>query len=397
MENLQLSWLHDESYGFFSVEKNRKSWKQYFFDNTKDIYINLNEKDVYISQNTFTQKKRKLIYLKELKALYIDIDCYNVNLSKESVRYFLENDLYGIIPIPNMLIDSGRGLYYIIFLENTNVDQLPKWKLVEEFLYENLKKYGADHKALDATRVLRIVNSINSKSSSIVKVIDTYDYQYTLDDIIENYIPEIQEYQIQLQKPKGEKKKGRKKKLVSLYTLANLYYARYKDIIKLVEIRNYNMTGYREVTLFLIRYFLSVYYTEDEEALQEIIEINNKFTEPLNLDEVIKATSSATVGAKEKRYKYSNDKLIKTLNITPLEQKQMTTIISKTEKYYRNNVKRKQNRRNENGLTKRESDKLKNLNEIRELKSKGFNNTEIAKKMNMSRRQIIRYMKEARD
>ena len=98
--------------------------------------VNTDEKDVYISQNTFTTKQRKLIYINELKALYIDIDCYSKNLSKESVKFFLENDMYGEIPIPNMLVDSGRGLYYIIFLENTYSKDLPKWQTVEKYLFE---------------------------------------------------------------------------------------------------------------------------------------------------------------------------------------------------------------------------------------------------------------------
>lgn len=381
MENLQLSLLHDNGYGFFSIEKSRTTWQQYFFENTKEIYIKIQEHDVYVSQNTFNEESRKLIHLKELKAIYIDIDCYKVNMKKEAVKYYLENDMYGIIPIPNMLIDSGRGLYYIIFLENTGVDQLAKWKVVEEFIYSELKKYGADHKALDATRVLRVVGSINSKVNSVVKVIDTYDYQYTLDEIIEHFIPDVQE---EIQKSNGVKKVGRKKKIVTLYNLASLYYNRYMDILKLVEIRNYNMTGYRETTLFLIRYFLSVYYTDDEQALEEIKYINNMFTEPLDLKEVIEATSSATVGANENKYKYSNDKLIKLLDITPLEQKEMSTIISTKEKYRRNNIKRKDKRRNEKGLTKREEEKNKKLEQIKELKEKNYTYSQIAQKLNVS-------------
>lgn len=396
MENLQLSLLHDEGYGFFSIEKKRSTWQQYFFENTKEIYIKIQEHDVYVSQNTFNQESRRLIHLKELKAIYIDIDCYKVNMKKEAVKYYLEKDLYGIIPIPNMLIDSGRGLYYIIYLENTMVDQLAKWKVVEEFLYNELKKYGADHKSLDATRVLRIVGSTNSKVNSIVKVIDTYEYQYTLDEIIEHFIPEIQE-DIETQNPKRVKKLGRKKKIVSLYNLASLYYSRYRDILKLVEIRKHNMTGYRETTLFLIRYFLSVYYTDDGQALEEIIEINNMFTEPLELKEVIEATSSATVGANENKYKYSNDKLIKLLDITPLEQEQMSTIISTKEKYRRNNLKRKEKRRNENGLTKREEEKNKKLEQIKELDSKKYTLNEMVKIMGMSKAQIKRYLKEIRE
>ena len=382
--NNYINTLHKDSEGYITVAKMGNRWQQYYFEGINDLSINLKGKDVYISQNTFNNKSRRLIHLKELKALYIDIDCYKMNLSKEAVKYFMENDLYGQIPVPNMLIDSGRGLYYIIFLENTMAEELPKWQLVEKYLYEKLKDLGADNKALDATRVLRVTGTVNSKNNSIVKVIDTYDYQYTLDEIIENYIPEIVEDRKEKQKPKGVRKKGRKKKFVSLFTLYKLYYTRFKDIKKLVEIRNYEMTGYREVTLFLLRYFMNVYHGDDDLVMEEILEINNSFTEPLEKDEVFKATLSGATRATENVYKYSNDKLIKLLDITPSEQKQMATIISKSEKYYRNNKSRRDNRRNKEGLTKREADKLKNEERILELKRKKYTLKQISEKLNLS-------------
>lgn len=388
--NNYINTLHKNSEGFITVAKMKKHWQQYYFEGINDLSINLNDKDVYISQNTFNNRSRRLTHLKELKALYIDIDCYKVNLSKEATKYFLENDLYGQIPVPNMLIDSGRGLYYIIFLENTVAEDLPKWQLIEKYLYEKLKDLGADNKALDATRVLRVVGSTNSKNNELVKVIDTYDYQYTLDEIIENYIPEVIEDRKEKQNPKGVRKKGRKKKFVSLFNLYNLYYTRFKDIKKLVEIRNYEMTGYREITLFLIRYFLNVYHGDDDLVMEEVIEINNSFTEPLEINEVFNATRSGAIGATESVYKYSNDKLIKLLNITPSEQKEMATIIGKSEKYYRNNKNRREQRRNEEGLTNKEADKLKNEERILELKRKKYTLKQISKELNLS----ISYVKK---
>ena len=389
--NNYINTLHKDSEGYITVAKMGSHWQQYYFEGINDLSINLKGKDVYISQNTFNNRSRRLIHLKELKALYIDIDCYKMNLSKEAVKYFMENDLYGQIPVPNMLIDSGRGLYYIIFLENTIAEELPKWQLVEKYLYEKLKDLGADNKALDATRVLRVTGTVNSKNNSIVKVIDTYDYQYTLDEMIENYIPEVNEDRKEKQKPKGVRKKGRKKKFVSLFNLYNLYYTRFMDIKKLVEIRNYEMTGYREVTLFLLRYFMNVYHNcDDDLVMEEILEINNSFTEPLEKDEVFKATLSGATRATENVYKYSNDKLIKLLDITPLEQKQMATIISKSEKYYRNNKNRREQRRNEEGLTNKEADKLKNEERILELKRKKYTLKQISKELNLS----ISYVKK---
>lgn len=388
--NNYINTLHKNSEGFITVAKMKKHWQQYYFEGINDLSINLNDKDVYISQNTFNNRSRRLTHLKELKALYIDIDCYKVNLSKEAVKYFMENDLYGQIPVPNMLVDSGRGLYYIIFLENTVAEDLPKWQLIEKYLYEKLKDLGADNKALDATRVLRVVGSTNSKNNELVKVIDTYDYQYTLDEIIENYIPEVNEDRKEKQKPKGVRKKGRKKKFVSLFNLYNLYYTRFKDIKKLVEIRNYEMTGYREITLFLIRYFLNVYHGDDDLVMEEVIEINNSFTEPLEINEVFNATRSGAIGATESVYKYSNDKLIKLLDITPSEQKEMATIIGKSEKYYRNNKNRREQRRNEEGLTNKEAERIKNEKDILELKRKKYTLKQISKELNLS----ISYVKK---
>ena len=388
--NNYINTLHKDSEGYITVAKMGNRWQQYYFEGINDLSINLKGKDVYISQNTFNNKSRRLIHLKELKALYIDIDCYKMNLSKEAVKYFMENDLYGQIPVPNMLIDSGRGLYYIIFLENTMAEELPKWQLVEKYLYEKLKDLGADNKALDATRVLRVTGTVNSKNNSIVKVIDTYDYQYTLDEIIENYIPEVNEDRKEKQKPKGVRKKGRKKKFVSLFNLYNLYYTRFMDIKKLVEIRNYEMTGYREITLFLIRYFLNVYHGDDDLVMEEVLEINNSFTEPLEKDEVFKATISGATRATENVYKYSNDKLIKLLDITPSEQKEMATIIGKSEKYYRNNKNRREQRRNEEGLTNKEAERIKNEKDILELKRKKYTLKQISKELNLS----ISYVKK---
>ena len=50
----------------------------------------------------------------------------------------------------------------------------------------------------------------------------------------------------------------------------------------------------------------------------------------------------------------------------------MKTIIGLDEKYDRNNEKRRIDRRNEDGLTKREQEKVNTLNKVRELVRKGL-------------------------
>lgn len=379
--------LHESNDGFITIAKNQKTWKQQYFNDINKINIRLNTKDTYVSQNSFKNQSRRLINLNRLHSIYIDIDCYRKNLTKEAVIYFLE-EMYGEIPRPNFLIDSGRGIYYVILI-NEDKKKLAEWQTIEKFLYSKIEWLGADAKCLDATRVLRVIDSINSRNNNKVKVLDQYEYNYSIDEILENYIPEIRKY-----KKSKKKKKGRPKKIVSLYNLYHLYASRIADIEKLCELRNYNMTGYRETTLFLYRYFGNIYHDNEEDALYNALELNKMFTEPLNEDELIKDTESASRYYKDIKYKYSNAKLISILDITEEEQKKLSTIISTKEKYRRNNLRRYNERRDEEGKTLKEKEIADRLDKIRELKQKKFTNKEIAEKLGITERTVRNELKK---
>ena len=138
-------------------------------------------------------------------------------------------------------------------------------------LYHQLKEFGADRQALDATRVLRVPGSINSKSKTVVSIIDEYDYIYDLREIQKEYLPEL--------KPK-EKKKGRPKKVNYVYRERSLYFARIQDITKLCELREYDLRGHREIILFLYRYYLCSFTEDVQKALEDVLELNSMFIYP---------------------------------------------------------------------------------------------------------------------
>ena len=76
----------------------------------------------------------------------------------------LESNYFNkIIPATNYIIDSGRGLALLWNINKVPSQALPLWKAIQEYLYHQLKEFGADRQALDATRVLRVPGSINSK------------------------------------------------------------------------------------------------------------------------------------------------------------------------------------------------------------------------------------------
>lgn len=386
--------LHKNSKGYITVASKNPGYKQWHYkseeliENAEEILNNIN---AYVSQNTFYKPQRRIENIKELRAIYIDIDCHNTKYTKEAVKYFLEKDLYGSkIPRPNYLIDSGRGLYYIILIKPVPSMAMPLWYAIQRYLYNELKEFGADANALDPTRVLRVVGTINSKSNSCVEILDMDSYEYSLKEIQEEYLPEISE--------KREKKKGRPKKVVSLFNEYSLYHARVIDIAKICELRDYDVKGHRELILFLYRYFSCCFLSDPDEALENVLELNAMFKEPLPEKEVITDTRSAERAYEERKYKYTNAKLIKILDITLDEQQYLKTIISGKEKYRRSaeeqKAKKKAKRRNENGLTKREQEKQDNIKAIKSLYEKGYKQVEIVNKLGLSKGRVSQIIKE---
>ncbi|MBN6192899.1 MarR family transcriptional regulator [Aneurinibacillus sp. BA2021] len=224
---------------------------------------------------------------------------------------------------------------------------LPLWQVVQNYLYEQVKAYGGDRKALDAARVFRIAGSVNSKSGQVVEVQYRHDYIYQLREIQREYLPELDTDQ--------KKKKGRPKKIVQLHNIYRLHITRLGDLRKLVELRRYDVKGYRETLCFLYRYWSCCVLEDPEEALQEMLDFNASFVEPLPEKEVLRATKSAEkawrartdkkanelaieMGYPGAGYNLKNTKLIQWLDITQEEQQQLDTIINAREKQRRNTI-----------------------------------------------------------
>ena len=328
-----LDILHSDSKGWITKAEINCGYKQWHYRYNELLEQDFNQENVYISINTFYSTFRRLEYIKELKAQFIDLDIYKTGFTKEQIIMHLEADYFNkSIPRPNLIIDSGRGLYLIWLLNSVPSKALPLWKAVEEYLYSVLKPFGADRQALDPTRILRVPGSINSKSKTTVNVIEQYDYIYDLREIQNEYLPELEE--------RKAKKKGRPSKTVFIHRERSLYYARIQDIIKLCELREYDLRGHRELILFLYRYYLCYFLEDTQKALGDVLELNREFIYPLSETEVIRATRSAekVYLSKDKDYKYKNETLIELLLITELEETYMTTIISNKESKRRRSI-----------------------------------------------------------
>ncbi|MGV3152943.1 DNA-binding response regulator [Sarcina ventriculi] len=388
--------VHRNSEGWITKAKiSAEGYKQWHYKHMQLVKLKFDKDNVYITLNTFYKTYRRIEYLRELNALFIDLDTYKTDFTKEQILMNLNKNYFGKnIPTPNFIIDSGRGLYLIWLIKKVPSMALPLWKAVEEYFYRSLKEFGADRQALDATRILRIPGSINSKTHTEVKIIDNYDYLYDLREIQNEYMPELSE--------KAPIRRGRPKKVKYIYRERSLYYARIQDLIKLCELREYNLKGHRELILFLYRYYLC-YFTEDiEKSLNDTLELNNMFKQPLREKEVLSSTKSAETVFKDqnKDYKYKNETLINLLEISDEEQKEMKTIISKEEYKRRNNQYNKKKYREQlkaqGKLTEKE--KISQRREkIKDLLQEGLMRKDICLTLNISiktYKRDIKFLKE---
>jgi hypothetical protein len=418
---------HHDADGYITVAQRQKDghFKQYHY-RIDELTVKLSEwlgEDVYFSQNTFFIPFRRIENIRQLRSLYIDIDFYNVDwlkgLQPFQVLELLKMDEFNkSIPEPNIVIFSGNGIVLIWLLEPVPSQALPLWNAVQRYLHRQLQSYGADSKALDATRVFRVAGTINSKNGATVSAEFLKKERYSLREIQRDYLQELND----ADKPK--KKKGRPSKIVQLFNIHRLYYARLMDLIKLLELRNYDVVGYREIILFLYRYWSCCYTGDTEKALQDALDINAMFTVPLSENEVIRATRSAekmyykTMDEKEREeakkrgypdagYNYSNKKLIELLDITEEEQRHLSTIIGANEKRRRTRERVREHMREKRGTkgtreeynAQRRADKERTKELLKRLLEKQPNatNKELAEFLGLSVRQIQNLKRELRE
>lgn len=313
--------------------------------------------DVYYSQNSFFKPQRRIDNIRQLRSLYVDMDVYNLNLKPEWVLGKLELEYFReIMPEPNMVIFSGRGLVLVWNIEPIPYKAMPLWRSIENYLIDTLKDLGADIKASDPARIFRLAGTVNSKNQTTVTAHYRHGYRYDIHELQYDYLPELT--------PKPQKKRGRKPKIIRLFNTYTLHLVRARDVAKLVRLRDGNVRNHREYICFLYRYFTCCYTNDPVQALEDTLSLNDEFTEPLSQREVITATKSAekawnaksdakanelakSMGYPGAGYMLTNKKLIDWLDITPEEQREMETIIGAGEKRRRNLLLKEQQRRAE--------------------------------------------------
>ena len=404
--------LYDESTDgyiqIFNIDENKKA-KVY---NTKinglrDIVEESAEQlDFFITPNTFFKPQRQVKNIRQFRALFMDLDTGEDNKQFAAYKVF-ELSEEGLIPKPTMIVDSGRGIHVYWRIKNAPYQALNTWQELQDLFYTKLKPLGADIRATDGARVLRLPSTINSRNNVECRVIwQDNEAEYSMYDLREEYLHE--KYKKSIAK---FNKTDRKVVVNAFFNSYSLHVARAEDLETLVKLRNGNMQSNRNMALHCYAYWKGIYIRDIEKLTEVVEEFNNSFNEPLK-DSEVKAVlrcipkaidkfleyeqgircglnKRVTKGMKDKGgYWYKNETLIERLNITEQEQRKLQTIIGTGEKYRRNNIRRTP--RNEEGLTPKQAE-LKELKvKVLQLKEQGLNNSEIARKLNIDRKKVSR-------
>lgn len=446
------SWDNDT---YFSLAKKVNNTMNRWSINRKEL-INLsvqNEDDFFCSVNTFyAPGKHSSLYVKNLNALIVDLDYYNIahlkDLEPWQVIELMKQDLD--YPEPSFYTSSGRGLCIVWLLEKTYATKKSKkfYKQIAETLIDVFENFGADNKVKDVTRVIRLDGTKNSKNGKTVKIITPNNFvelEEYADNPIRYELSDLAEYfwgirEVKFDKPKKPKKSIKRVcKITKLKNVYSLYCTRVKDLETLVELRKDKpLKGYREKLLFLYRLQLLFSGTDSDTSLKLTLNLNSKFFDPLDQKEVINATENAVGNAevyhrlKDKYsdetncslneylgragvYIYKNSTIIKELEITLDEMEYMDTLINKEIKLKNKRVKNQEYyKTNKENLNEMKREKYKNKlkidgkmsrseknnlirEKIKSLLAEGFTQKEIALQLDITTRTVrnhIKYIKE---
>lgn len=387
--------------------------------------------DVYISQNRFYGSRRGS-RLAQLCALYVDLDYYNVpDLADMDPLGVLDLAFEALtracIPRPSIAIDTGRGLALVWRHEPEPRTALPRWNRCQQHIFEALKHLGADPSATDATRVMRLAGTYNSKSGTIVRSIwqDTQAI-WAFGELADEILPLTRQELADLRARRNEEHARRGPRKASEhpegtrkgFTPRTLNQKRLNDLRQLMRLRGQDMLppGKRDHWMFVAGVSLS-YLVKPAFLERELIKLGR---EKADWDEaetlsrmqavISRAQEAASVGEKkdspqqqqqrDPRYRLTNEKIISLLAITPEEEESMEVIISKDTAKRREKKRKEQQRRSKGSVPREEY--LADLSERRQhdrrraraLRSEGLSYRKIGEQLGTSHMHVKRLLDE---
>ena len=360
--------FHDtERNGFFSilvdVNGNKRQSAHRLGDMPKVLGLIDPNRDTWLSQAEFFQPNRRIVNLARIGLLFADLDTYRTDWAlgrspeqlADSVLYFCHQEG---IPTPSLLVFSGRGIQAKWLLESAVPrPALPRWNACQRYLVDRLKEAGADVGAKDASRVLRLIDTVNTKSGEVCRVVhvesgaDGQPVRYNFEYLAEVLLP-VARWDIEKQKQQRDEREKRKQlKLIGGgksdnlrgFSGRQLAWHRLEDLRTLMTLRGGVAEGERMRHLhWQLNFLLLSGATNSRLMYQEAATLaraidgawghNSKELMTLySKAKQFEAGEKVSFGDKEYPALYTprNDTLINLFEITDDEQRELKTIISK--------------------------------------------------------------------
>jgi len=332
--------------------------------------------DTWISQGEFDAPTRRFVNFSRISLAFCDLDTYKIGIKgspeRRTERLLRLCEKVGL-PEPSLVIFSGRGLQ-VKWLFGSPVPRmaLPRWNLVQREITYRLRSMGADSNSIDASRVLRLVDTTHSTSGCTVRVVHHNPTKLWFDEFADAVLPLTR---AELSRRREARKNGqpfnvaqveskravtRTKGHLTLINTASLGNRRpflpqklaadrFEDLLTLVELRwkNGAPDGCRDPAVFIGSTLLAQAYPNLPKFNLELQALAKKVAPHWN-DDKIRSVTGAVVrrmqaygrGEKVKdnndvecdpRYRWKTETLIHRLEITPEEERRLHTIISATE------------------------------------------------------------------
>ena len=350
------------------------------------------DRDTWVSQAEFYKKSRRFLHFKRVSLLFCDLDTYKMDItaSPETLLAKVLNlcEAKGV-PAPSTVVFSGRGLQAKWLLGTALPSQaIPRWSALQREIGRRLQDLGSDTNAMDACRVLRLVDTVNSKSGQRARVLLHSGIRYEFDALTRQMLPyarpnhpEYIELRSSMESATGVNAKSPEADLLRRSRAANdsaspaiirgllrfsgtaLAWDRLSDLRLLAKIRGWSRgapDGQRDQAIFIGATFLAQCVPSLSSFNAELHILRSEFAPHWSscrlkdsASTVVRLMHASSRGEKisfngrdrDPRYRWTNATLIDELRITAEEERQLTTIISKTEAGRRDSARHSAKRR----------------------------------------------------
>ena len=429
--------------GFFSVlwreagegvEPRQRSYP--VADMGKIIPLLPRDRDTWLSQAEFFRPNRRLVNLSSIALQFVDVDYYHsryAGQSRDVVIYTMIRALEDAgVPLPSIILDSGRGLQAKWMLDAALPRQaLPRWNAVQSRLVDALGDFGADVRAKDGSRVLRLVDTVNTRSGTRVEVAFTtaspstgelvrYDFDALADLVLPFSRAELAELREARREAKAARIEQHQLRLVrggldGLKRLGDrqLAWDRLEDLRTLSRRRGGAggpPAGHRDEFIFWGANFAALGCVELWHLHREVVELAKEFAPTWSHREAQAAVSTVVRKAKEMaagvRVEYNgkkypplytprNSTLLCQLRVTAEEERHLKTIISKDEKRRRDRERDTARRRArdvaERGVYLGRA--AERRSEARRMRQEGLTQAQIAERLGVTQQAVSGYLR----